>query len=862
VDTDGDGAFDQLVIDVNVVVEPGEGGQAYRLEGWLTDQNNNLIAWTSSNSQVLNEGLQLLSLPFDGRIINEHGVDGPYTLTALKALPDNSYTVLDEIDIAHTTGPYDHTTFENPDQSKAQGLFRDDMENGESAWSWAAPPWNLTQNVWHSFSHSWQADASSTANGSLTSTTLDLSNYASATLRFKTCYAAQTAGDTGNVELFDGTNWTTVATYTTSTNSWSTELVDLSNINTTQNMSFRFNTNAQTGLQWNVDDVYLSAWPGLTNVSFDYSPTPVIVGNNIQFTADYTSIDTSLPITYTWDFGDGSAPDSGANVTHQFPEGDFLVTLTVENPYDTETYAQLISSGYPVTATSFTYEPPDPDTTTVISYTAAYEPITATNNITHPIIYEWNFGDGTTPITTTNQVITHNHAIAGNYTVTLTTTNDFGGADFNQIISIKEGVSDVSFDSTGTHIEDDPITFQTQITPTTATLPITYTWNFGDGSPADVTTDSAIAHTFDAPASYTVWVTANNNYGSPAVYSQAVTINGRPVTNTTFTYTQTQASQAREITFDAAYEPTNATQPITYTWNFDDGTTPLITATATISHQFATSGTFTVWLTTTNGWGTPVSTNQTITLPLDNDGDGLSNWEEWNDHGTDPNDPDSDGDGLTDGEEVGLGTNPNDSDSDGDGIPDNVEVGDQASPTDTDGDGIIDARDTDSDDDGVPDSVEAGDNDPATPPVDTDNDGQPDFRDTDDDGDGIPTTDEDIDGDGDPTNDDSDGDGVPNYLDPDDDGDGVYTKYEGYDPDNPQNTDADVDSIPDYLDPDDDGDDVETKDEQPDPNGDGNPDDAVDSNSDGLPDYLDRNTQPAPPNAVYLPLIVKQQQAN
>jgi subtilisin family serine protease len=60
---------------------------------------------------------------------------------------------------------------------------------------------------------------------------------------------------------------------------------------------------------------------------------------------------------------------------------------------------------------------------------------------------------------------------------------------------------------------------------------------------------------------------------------------------------------------------------------------------------------------------------------MDSDGDGLSDFDEVNVHGTDPNDPDSDGDGLSDFDEVNVhGTDPNDPDSDGDGLSDFDEV--------------------------------------------------------------------------------------------------------------------------------------------------------------------------------------------
>ncbi|MHA2297835.1 MAG: hypothetical protein ACXAEU_19005 [Candidatus Hodarchaeales archaeon] len=81
----------------------------------------------------------------------------------------------------------------------------------------------------------------------------------------------------------------------------------------------------------------------------------------------------------------------------------------------------------------------------------------------------------------------------------------------------------------------------------------------------------------------------------------------------------------------------------------------------------------------------------------DTDGDGLTNGEEVNNYGTDPNDPDTDNDGLTDGDEVLIrGTDPLDLDTDNDGWSDGYEVntkGTNPLKSDTDGDGLSDSSD-------------------------------------------------------------------------------------------------------------------------------------------------------------------------
>jgi PKD repeat protein len=180
----------------------------------------------------------------------------------------------------------------------------------------------------------------------------------------------------------------------------------------------------------------------------------------------------------------------------------------------------------PLTAVTLTKTAPaTPVTGDEVGFEAQITPA----NATQPIIYTWDFGDGSLITTTTTSTISHTYTTVGNFTVVVTASHVGGSVSNSMPVDISGvGLTSVSFTyNPRTPWEGQVVNFTTDIGPSNATKPITYTWDFGDGSGQQIMTSSvggdSIQHTF-TQGTYTVIVTATNDYGQPVVYTDTIEI--------------------------------------------------------------------------------------------------------------------------------------------------------------------------------------------------------------------------------------------------------------------------------------------------------------------------------------------------
>ena len=151
---------------------------------------------------------------------------------------------------------------------------------------------------------------------------------------------------------------------------------------------------------------------------FEWSPETVVVNETVQFTSTSSDADGDS-LTYTWDFGDGSALSSEKDPTHIYTKvGLYNVTLKVSDGTDNDTITKTVNVGVKVT----TNEAPTADFTYVVTNLTVVFTDNSTDD-SNISAWAWDFdGDGVVDNTTQNP--TYTYAAAGTYNVTLTVTDD------------------------------------------------------------------------------------------------------------------------------------------------------------------------------------------------------------------------------------------------------------------------------------------------------------------------------------------------------------------------------------------------------------------------------------------------------
>ncbi|GAA3522182.1 hypothetical protein GCM10022393_40900 [Aquimarina addita] len=343
-----------------------------------------------------------------------------------------------------------------------------------------------------------------------------------------------------------------------------------------------------------------------------------ISGGNVPLSINYdASLSTDADgdtLMYFWDFGNGDTA-TGVSAFYEYATiGLYTVTLTVDDGnggIDSET------------TTIEVFELPiDFNASFVTNQVSGSTPLTVdfdSSSSVFPdasaISYIWDFGDGTTSSLANPS---HTYTEIGSYAV---------------ILTISDGIlSDISEVVTITVIDDITLPPPTALINTSASsgivplavqfdasgsfdindTPLSFTWNFGDGTSAS---GVSVNHIFEVIGVYEVVLTASNgeSIGTDTV---SITVENTPEVSVTAIMSADITSGIAPVTinFDASDSSSSDNSILTYSWDFGDST---IANGSAVSHLYADAGEYTVTLTVSHVDGVTDTVTQLISITDD-----------------------------------------------------------------------------------------------------------------------------------------------------------------------------------------------------------------------------------------------------
>ncbi len=348
-----------------------------------------------------------------------------------------------------------------------------------------------------------------------------------------------------------------------------------------------------------------------TSSAISRCDTPFVV----QFTNKTSS---AGPITYEWNFGDGSPLSRDVNPMHTYTAyGVYRVSLTARignNCSHTVTsnfYTDIYVGTPKATLTS-------PDTVCV-GNTILFAGSSTPAGLAY--YNSWLFGDnGAAPNGTS---VNHIFVTPGDYKVTYIASTYYGCADtVYKIIHVKPGpvVDFIADRVVGCNVPF-PVQFNSKTTPTTG---LSYQWNFGDGN---TSADANPIHVYNTEGNFTVTLTVTDTSivdGCSATISKSSYVQiRRPWVD--FNYVP--PSGCMPLPVKATANINNLIVPadtLIWTWG-DSSIDTIVNGTNTALHLYTTSGTYGIQLTMISSLGCRYSSiikNVSVIAVCDDDGSG------------------------------------------------------------------------------------------------------------------------------------------------------------------------------------------------------------------------------------------------
>ncbi len=281
------------------------------------------------------------------------------------------------------------------------------------------------------------------------------------------------------------------------------------------------------GSSTKVKEKYIIVEPScIIEARFSAEPT----SGTAPLTVKFTDLSTGNPTMWAWDFGDGTT-DMVANPTHVYQNpGTYQVRLTASSqicePGISETTIRVNS---PAIKADFSANPQSGEVPLTVQFTDL-----STGN---PTMWAWDFGDGNIIVASEEEELfsdeedevsceggkcqpqrklqnpRHTYRVPGTYAVTLTASNKYSSDTVTKTQFVTVSPKPIKADfSANPQSGEVPLTVQ--FTDLSTGNPTMWAWDFGDGA-TDMVANPI--HVYTKPGTYTVTLTASNQYTSDTV---------------------------------------------------------------------------------------------------------------------------------------------------------------------------------------------------------------------------------------------------------------------------------------------------------------------------------------------------------
>ncbi|XP_041830823.1 polycystin-1 [Melanotaenia boesemani] len=317
-------------------------------------------------------------------------------------------------------------------------------------------------------------------------------------------------------------------------------------------------------------------------------------------------VDISLPVTFKWDFGDGSGDvihtqsppchtmegllergekqvyvQDSVNHTYSIP-ADYTVYVQVSNQYGSTDTSMNISVRPPLESLVISPSSLKLLVKDALHLEASVEP----SNFA--VLYIWDFGDGSKAVQGIHHKISHTFGSAGIYNISVSVSNGVNLLSTSLVVVVIEKISGLVVTYRGPTEAGAPTDFSATVASGTSLI---WDFDFGDGSLQENLTDGSVSHIYKFPGSYRVGVSVSNSVSQA---HQSITVEVYSLTVSGVLPTECIMNQD-DVEFTALVNGNIST--LTFHWMFEHSPLIVVVGQSTVKHTFRIHGVFHVTLT-------------------------------------------------------------------------------------------------------------------------------------------------------------------------------------------------------------------------------------------------------------------------